>query len=97
MNVMAKEHLSIEEIEDLGYYDFMGYMGGPFFNVGGAASIDCLAELLHINQDTRILVVGCGTGGNSCYLANRTGCTVTGIAEHMIAQAKERAEFQAVS
>ena len=94
MNVMAKEHLSIEEIEDLGYYDFMGYMGGPFFNVGGAASIDCLAELLHINQDTRILVVGCGTGGNSCYLANRHGCTVTGIdiAEHMIAQAKERAE-----
>jgi SAM-dependent methyltransferase len=94
MNVMAKEHLSIEEIEELGYYDFMGYMEVPFFNVGGAASIDRLAELSHINQDTKILNVGCGTGGNSCYLANRHGCTVVGIdiSEHMVAQAKERAE-----
>jgi hypothetical protein len=43
---MSKEHLSIEEIEDLGYYDFMGYMEVPFFNVGGAASIDRLTEVL---------------------------------------------------
>jgi ubiquinone/menaquinone biosynthesis C-methylase UbiE len=94
MRDLAKKHLSIEEIEELGYYDFMGYMEVPFFNVGGAASIDRLAELCHINQDTRILNVGCGTGGNSCYLANRYGCTVVGIdiAEHMVAQAQERAE-----
>ena len=91
---MPKEHLSIEEIEELGYYDFMGYMDVPFFNVGGAASIDRLAELCQIDKESRILVVGCGTGGNSCYLANRYGCTVVGIdiAEHMVAQARERAE-----
>ena len=91
---MPKEHLSIEEIEDLSYYDFMGYMEVPFFNVGGVASIDRLAELTHITRDTNVLNVGCGTGGNSCYLANRYGCTVTGIdiSPHMIAQAKERAE-----
>ncbi len=94
MNVMAKEHLSIDEIEELGYYDFMGYMDVPFFNVGGAASIDRLAELCQINEESRILVVGCGTGSNSCYLANRYGCTVVGIdiAEHMVKHAQERAE-----
>jgi len=94
MSVMPKEHLSIEEIEELGYYDFMGYMEVPFFNIGGATSIDRLAELCQINQESRILVIGCGTGGNSCYLANRYGCTVVGIdiAEHMVKHAQERAE-----
>jgi ubiquinone/menaquinone biosynthesis C-methylase UbiE len=94
MSVMPKEHLSIEEIEELGYYDFMGYMEVPFFNIGAAASIDRLAELCNINQESRVLAVGCGTGGNSCYLANRYGCTVVGIdiAEHMVAHANKRAE-----
>lgn len=94
MSLMPKESLSIEEIEELGYYDFMGYMEVPFFNVGGTASIDRLAELCQINEDSRVLAVGCGTGGNSCYLANRYGCTVVGIdiAEHMVAHALKRAE-----
>lgn len=85
--------LTIKEIEDLGYYDFMGYMGVPFFNIGGAASIDRLAELCHIGEGTRVLEVGCGTGGNACYLANRYGCTVVGvdIAEHMVEYAQRRA------
>lgn len=41
-----------------------------------------------------MLVVGCGTGGNSCYLANKYGCQIVGIdiAEHMIKHAQERAE-----
>lgn len=94
MSAMPKEHLSIEEIEELGYYDFMGYMEVPFFNIGGATSIDRLAELCQINQESRVLVVGCGTGGNSCYLVNRYGCMVVGIdiAEHMVVHARERAE-----
>jgi ubiquinone/menaquinone biosynthesis C-methylase UbiE len=85
--------LTIKEIEGLGYYDFMGYMGVPFFNIGGAASIDKLAELCHITEDTKVLEVGCGTGGNSCLLANRYGCTVVGvdIAEHMVKYAQKRA------
>lgn len=91
---MPVESLSIEEIEELGYYDFMGYMEVPFFNIGGAASIDRLAELCQLGQESRVLVVGCGTGGNSCYLANKYGCQIVGIdiAEHMIKHAQERAE-----
>ncbi|MFH0850902.1 MAG: methyltransferase domain-containing protein [Candidatus Bathyarchaeota archaeon] len=85
--------LTLKEIEGLGYYDFMGYMGVPFFNIGGAASMDKLAELCHITEDTRVLEVGCGTGGNACYLANKYGCTVVGvdIAEHMVEYAQRRA------
>jgi len=85
--------LSIEEVENLGYYDFMGYVGVPFFNIGGFASIDRLAELCHITGGTRVLEVGCGTGANACYLAEKYGCTVVGvdIAEHMVQQATRRA------
>lgn len=90
---MPEESLSIEEIEELGYYDYMGYMEVPFFNIGGASSIDRLAELCQLDKESRILVIGCGTGGNSCYLANKYGCRIVGIdiAKHMIDQAQERA------
>lgn len=81
--------LSIEEVENLGYYDFMGYMGVPFFNIGGFASIDRLAELCHITRETRVLEVGCGTGANACHLAEKYGCIVVGvdIAKQMVEQA----------
>ena len=91
--------LSIKEVERLGYYDFMGYMGVPFFNVGGTASIDRLAELCHISDQTRILEVGCGTGANACHLAEKYGCAVVGvdIAEEMVRQAARRAEERSLS
>jgi ubiquinone/menaquinone biosynthesis C-methylase UbiE len=94
IDAMPREKLKIEEIEGLGYYDFMGYLKVPFFNVGGAVSMDRLAELLGLEEGTRVLEVGCGTGGNACYLANKYGCRVTGIdiAEHMVTQARARAE-----
>ena len=91
---MEKQSFTIEEIEELGYYDFMGYMGVPFFNIGGAASMDRLAELCRIDEDTVVLDVGCGTGGNSCYLAEKYRCRVVGIdiAEQMIRYAQKRTE-----
>ena len=91
---MEKQSFTIEEIEELGYYDFMGYMGVPFFNIGGAASMDRLAELCRVDEDTVVLDVGCGTGGNSCYLAEKYRCRVVGIdiAEQMIRYAQKRTE-----
>ena len=88
------QSLTVKEIEELGYYDFMGYMGVPFFNIGGAASMDRLAGLCRIDEDALVLDVGCGTGGNSCYLAEKHGCRVVGIdiAERMIMYAEKRAE-----
>jgi len=91
---LDNQSMTIEEIEGLGYYDFMGYMGVPFFNIGGAASMDRLAELCHVDGDAVVLDVGCGTGGNSCYLAEKYRCRVVGvdIAEHMIRYAEKRVE-----
>jgi ubiquinone/menaquinone biosynthesis C-methylase UbiE len=91
---MPVDEYFLKEIEDLSYYDFMGYLDVPFFNIGGVASIDRLAELCRICKDMNVLVVVCGTGGNACYLAQTYGCQVTGIdiAENMIQKAKLRAK-----
>jgi len=91
---MSENDPSLEELEELSYYDFMGYMDVPFFNIGGVGSIDRLAELCEIRENSKVLVVGCGTGGNSVYLAQAYGCHITGIdiAENMIQKAQLRAE-----
>ena len=91
---MPLYNTSPEELEELSYYDFMGYMDVPFFNIGGVGSIIRLAELCEIWEKSKVLVVGCGTGGNSCHLAQTYGCHITGIdiSEHMIQKAQLRAE-----
>jgi ubiquinone/menaquinone biosynthesis C-methylase UbiE len=90
----VSDKLSIKEVENLGYYDFMGYIGVPFFNIGGHASIDRLAEMCRLAPGVKVLEVGCGTGTNACYLAEKYGCIIVGvdIAEHMVAKAAKRAD-----
>jgi ubiquinone/menaquinone biosynthesis C-methylase UbiE len=84
--------LSLSEIEDLSYYDFMAYLKVPFFNIGGNPSMDLLAERCRLDESSHVLDVGCGTGGNSAYLAKNIRCKVTGIdvSNIMIKQANER-------
>ena len=91
---LSSKELTLSQIEELGYYDFMGYLQVPFFNIGGAPSIDLLVERCNIGEGSHVLDVGCGTGGNSCYIAEKFGCKVTGIdiAEHMIEQANIKAQ-----
>jgi ubiquinone/menaquinone biosynthesis C-methylase UbiE len=94
-----EEKLSIEEIENLSYYDFMAHLNAPFFNLGGVSSMDQLAEMCEISEDKKILEVGCGTGWNSCYLAKEFGCSIVGIdiAEGMVKKAQKRAEEEGVT
>ena len=96
---MPEERLTLREIEELGYYDFMGYLGVPFFNVGGISSIDRLVELCGIGEGSEVLDVGCGTGGNACHIARSSGCRVVGvdIAEHMVEEAQRRAEAEGLA
>lgn len=88
---MARD-LTISEIEELGYYDFMAYLKVPFFNIGGTPSLELLAQRCGIDENSHILDVGCGTGGNSAYLAEKYGCRVTGIdiSDLMVERANER-------
>jgi SAM-dependent methyltransferase len=91
---MVKETLSIEEIEKLGYYDFMAYLDVPFFVIGGIESTERLAELCEISEGTKVLVVGCGTGNNAIHLAKTVGCDIIGvdIAKKMVERATQIAE-----
>lgn len=91
---MTKIKLTKEEIENLGYYNFLAYMGVPVFALGGLKSTEELAEMCGINENSKVLVVGCGTGSPACHLAKELGCSIVGIdiAENMISKAQERAE-----
>ncbi len=91
--------LSVKQAEALGYYDFMSYLGVPYYHVGGLTSTKKLAELCRIDSAKKVLMVGCGTGFSACYLAREIGCDVVGIdiAELSIEKAKERAKRQGVS
>lgn len=95
----TKKWLSVKEAEALGYYDFMSYLGVPYYHTGGLVSTRKLAELCRIDSTNRVLMVGCGEGISACYLARKTGCEVVGvdIAELSIEKAKERARRQGVS
>ncbi|MFQ5887272.1 MAG: class I SAM-dependent methyltransferase [Candidatus Hydrothermarchaeales archaeon] len=96
---MTENKLSMEEIENLSYYDFMSYLGASFFQIGGPKSTERLAEQCQINKDKKVLEVGCGTGFNACLIAKKFGCRVVGvdIAEVSIEKAKERAEKEGLT
>lgn len=98
-NTFTKKSLSVKEAEALGYYDFMSFLGVPYYHFGGLNSTEKLAELCQINSTKKVLMVGCGSGFSACYLARKTGCEVFGIdiAEVPIEQAKERARKQGLS
>jgi ubiquinone/menaquinone biosynthesis C-methylase UbiE len=91
--------LSVKEAEALDYYDFMSYLGVPYYQIGGLASTKKLAELCQIDSTKKVLMVGSGTGFSACYLARKIGCEVVGIdiAALSIEKAKERAKKQGIS
>ena len=76
---MVKRKLTISEIEKMKYYDFMTYMGVPYFHIAGPRSTEELAELCNINKNSIVLMAGCGNGFSACYLAKKIGCFVVGV------------------
>jgi len=94
-----EQKLSVKQAEALGYYDFMSYLGVPYYHVGGLTSTRKLAELCRIDSTKKVLMVGCGSGFSACYLAREIGCEIVGIdiAKLSIEEAKERAKKQGVS
>ena len=44
-----------------------------------AAHVDRVVAAADIRADTRVLELGCGSGGIGCYIATHTGCRLVGI------------------
>jgi len=86
----VSEHRKLDE---MGYYDYAAAIGIPYFHWGGLNASDRIAELLAIDSNMRVLVVGCGTGYSACRIAKNTGCHLVGvdISSDMIDGAQKRA------
>lgn len=79
-------------LDEMGYYDYAATMGIPYFHWGGLGASDRITELLEIDNNTRVLVVGCGTGYSACRIAKNTGCHLIGvdISPSMVEKARKR-------
>jgi len=49
------------------------------FHIGGRKATAHAVEKMSLNGSQHVLDVGCGVGGAARYIADQTGCTVTGI------------------
>lgn len=49
------------------------------FHIGGRKATAHAVEKMSLNGSQHVLDVGCGIGGAARYIADQTGCTVTGI------------------
>ena len=89
----------MKEVEKLGYYDFMTYVGVPFFHYGGVRSSLALAGLCRVRENKVVLMVGCGAGLSACFLARKLGCRVVGldVARLSIEKARERAKREGLA
>jgi ubiquinone/menaquinone biosynthesis C-methylase UbiE len=78
-----------DEVRTLTYGDDLGQSGWVT-----ADELERFAEWLRLGPDSRLLDVGCGSGGPALRLAERTGASVTGIdlVEEGIATASRLAE-----
>ena len=66
---------------------------------GGKYATEKLLKLLNLDDNKKVLDIGCGPGETTIYIAKKFGCQVTGIdiMPEMIEQAKENAKKQKVS
>jgi ubiquinone/menaquinone biosynthesis C-methylase UbiE len=84
--------------EDSTYFSLQASWGIST-HIGGRRATEKLAIQCHIKQDDNVLVVGCGNGQASVYLARQHRCHVTGIdiSEEMVSLSLRRALNKGIS
>ena len=69
-----------EEITELEnpYFDMQAEMGITK-HAGGLSATKELLELCHVDSDSYLLIIGCGSGISACRIAKISGCRILGI------------------
>jgi len=92
---LNKFESKIGELTCKEWFDFMGQFaeGLPYIHLGGYKATSDLLEICHLDNQSRVLDVGSGTGATACMIAEKYGSPVVGIdfSEMMIVKAEERA------
>ena len=76
------------------YHDLLAKLGAGSAHPGGfEISMDLVSEL-NMDENTKVLDIGCGTGRTACYISKKYGCQVTGLDRHplMIEKANRRSQ-----
>ncbi|MEC7490331.1 MAG: methyltransferase domain-containing protein [Pseudomonadota bacterium] len=73
--------------------------GDNFLSLSGEKSSDHMITLSGINANSQVLDVGSGVGGPALYLAEKTGCRVTGvdIIEWNVEEANKRSSLRGLA
>jgi ubiquinone/menaquinone biosynthesis C-methylase UbiE len=91
IEILNSDPLTIEEAEQLSYYDLLAFLTTQIVGVGGRYATKRLGELCELNESKRVLVVGCGTGWGTCFLSQKFSCNAVGIdvSKIMVKRAKQ--------
>ena len=83
------------------WYDFIGQLSEifPEIHPGGGQATRELLEMCGLEETSRVLDVGCGSGNTACRIVDEYGSRVLGIdvSNVMIAKAKDRARRQGLA
>jgi SAM-dependent methyltransferase len=61
-------------------YEMVAEVGfKKYFHLGGSEATKELIDLCPINENSRVIDIGCASGKTACYLARRYGCSVMGV------------------
>ncbi|MFX1533677.1 MAG: class I SAM-dependent methyltransferase [Promethearchaeota archaeon] len=95
--MVKKENENHTKMDSCDWYGFLAETFGMVpLHMGGSAATEQLLEMCQLDENSRVLDVGCGSGYTACTIAKMYGSQVIGIdiSEKQISKAKESARKQ---
>jgi ubiquinone/menaquinone biosynthesis C-methylase UbiE len=89
-----------ERLTPSAIYELVAEVGfKKYFHLGGYDATRELIDLCPINENSRVIDIGCASGKTACHLARRYRCNVIGvdILPAMVERAKKRARAEGVT